>query len=600
MQGTYDFEARWFGVYEVKSAVAVAAGTTVTWQTYAATEFMRSSSGSGLSGQDSAMWVRPAGSSGWYFSGYPNGAGQVAQELLPSSYDFQARWFGVYQVQSAVAVSANSTVTFQTYAATEFMRSSTGAGLSGQDSAIWVRPAGSSGWYFSGYPNGSGQVAQELLASSYDFQARWFGVYGVKSAVPILSNTTVTWQTYAGDGVHAVVDGFGVVGSGQCDVGAAGGLVGLVLLGVSERFGSGRAGVVAVELRLRGAVVRGVRGAVGGRDLRRLDGDVPDVRGDGVHAVVDRCGVVGSGQCDLGAAGGLVGLVLLGVSERCRVRSCRSCWRRRMTSRRGGSVCTGEVGGADPFEHDGDVADAMPATEFMRSSTGSGLSGQDSAIWVRPAGSSGWYFSGYPNSSGQVAQELLPSSYDFQARWFGVYQVQSAVAISANSTVTFQGEAVTLSLLSSTGSGLSGQDSAIWVRPAGTSGWYFSGYPNSSGQVAQQLLDGSYDVQFRWLGAYQVSSANAVSGATTIAVNAAALNITARKTSDNSVVSGAATYVNTGGGYFFIGYTDGSGQSAAQVLVGTVSVQCTKSPLTGTNSNLAVGAGGTSTTVMLA
>ena len=112
------------------------------------------------------MWVRPAGSSGWYFSGYPNGSGQVAQELLPSSYDFQARWFGVYQVQSAVAISANSTVTFQTYAATEFMRSSTGAGLSGQDSAIWVRPAGSSGWYFSGYPNGSGQVAQELLASS--------------------------------------------------------------------------------------------------------------------------------------------------------------------------------------------------------------------------------------------------------------------------------------------------------------------------------------------------------------------------------------------------------------------------------------------------
>ena len=185
----------------------------------------------------------------------------------------------------------------------------------------------------------------------------------------------------------------------------------------------------------------------------------------------------------------------------------------------------------------------------MRSSTGSGLSGQDSAIWVRPAGTSVWYFSGYPNGSGQVAQELLPSSYDFQARWFGVYQVQSAVAISANSTVTFQGEAVTLSLLSSTGSGLSGQDSAIWVRPAGTSVWYFSGYPNSSGQVAQQLLDGSYDVQFRWLGAYQVSSANAVSGATTIAVNAAALNITARKTSDNSLVSGATTYVITGGGY---------------------------------------------------
>ena len=126
------------------------------------------------------------------------------------------------------------------------MRSSTGSGLSGQDSAIWVRPAGSSGWYFSGYPNGSGQVVQELLPSSYDFEARWFGVYEVKSAVSISADTTVTWQTCGGDGVHAVVDGCGVVGSGQCDLGAAGGLVGLVLLGVSERFGSGRAGVAGV------------------------------------------------------------------------------------------------------------------------------------------------------------------------------------------------------------------------------------------------------------------------------------------------------------------------------------------------------------------
>ena len=353
VQGTYDFEARWFGVYQVKSAIAVGAGTTVTWQTYAATEFLRSSSGAGLSGQDSAMWVRPAGSSGWYFSGYPNGAGQVAQELLASSYDFQARWFGVYQVQSAVAIAANSTVTFQTYAATEFMRSSTGAGLSGQDSAIWVRPAGSSGWYFSGYPNSSGQVAQELLASSYDFQARWFGVYGVQSAVPILSNTTVTWQTYA-------------------------------------------------------------------------------------------------------------------------------------------------------------------ATEFMRSSSGAGLSGQDSAMWVRPAGSSGWYFSGYPNGAGQVAQELLASSYDFQARWFGVYQVQSAVAIAANSTVTFQTYAATEFMRSSTGAGLSGQDSAIWVRPAGSSGWYFSGYPNSSGQVAQELLASSYDFQARWFGVYGVQSAVPILSNTTV------------------------------------------------------------------------------------
>ena len=193
----------------------------------------------------------------------------------------------------------------------------------------------------------------------------------------------------------------------------------------------------------------------------------------------------------------------------------------------------------------------------------------------------------------------MASSYDFEARWFGVYQVKSAVSVPAATTVTWQGEAATLSLLSSTGSGLTGQDSAIWVRPAGTSNWYFSGYPNGSGQVVQQLLASSYDVQFRWLGAYQISTANAVNSATNITVNTAALTITARKVSDNSLVTGANTYVITGGGSFFVGYTDGSGQFAAQVLVGTVGAQCTKSPLTGTNSNLAVGAGGASTTVLL-
>ena len=157
---SYDFEARWFGVYEVKSAVSVPADTTVTWQSVAATEFMRSSTGSGLSGQDSAIWVRPAGTSNWYFSGYPNGSGQVVQELLVSSYDFEARWFGVYEVKSAVSIPADTTVTWQTVAATEFMRASTGSGLTGQDSAIWVRPAGTSSLVFLGVSEwfGSGRA----------------------------------------------------------------------------------------------------------------------------------------------------------------------------------------------------------------------------------------------------------------------------------------------------------------------------------------------------------------------------------------------------------------------------------------------------------
>ena len=315
--------------------------TTITFQLSTITLQMRASSGSGLSGQDSAIWWRPAGTTSWSFAGYPNGSGNVSVTLLSGSYDFEARWFGVYQVQSGVSVPAATTVTWQAVAATEFMRASSGSGLSGQDSAIWVRPAGTSSWYFSGYPNGSGQVVQDLLTSSYDFQARWFGVYQVQSGVSVPAATTVTWQ-------------------------------------------------------------------------------------------------------------------------------------------------------------------AVAATEFMRASSGSGLSGQDSAIWVRPAGTSSWYFSGYPNGSGQVVQDLLTSSYDFQARWFGVYQVQSGVSVPAATTVTWQAVAATEFMRASSGSGLSGQDSAIWVRPAGTSSWYFSGYPNGSGQVVQESVDvESYDFQARWFGVYR-------------------------------------------------------------------------------------------------
>ena len=64
--------------------------------------------------------------------------------------------------------------------------------------------------------------------------------------------------------------------------------------------------------------------------------------------------------------------------------------------------------------------------------------------------------------------------------------------------------------------------------------------------------------------------------------------------------AGANTWVITGGGSFYLGTTDGSGQYVAQVLTGTMNVQCTKSPLTGTVSNVTVPAGGAATTVQLA
>ncbi len=439
LDGGYTVSMTYNGTTTTQSAT-LSSDTTLTFTapgSVTATLQMLSSTGSGLTGQDAAIWWRAAGASSWTFAGYPNASGAVSFTANAGNYDFRARWFGTYDIKTNVAISSGTAVTFQAVAVTEFLRSSTGTGLTGQDSAIWLRPSGTSSWYFSGYPNASGQVVQQLLNGNYDFRARWFGVLEVSPSTAVSSATTVTFQ-------------------------------------------------------------------------------------------------------------------------------------------------------------------AVAVTEFLRSSTGTGLTGQDSAIWLRRSGTSSWYFSGYPNASGQVVQQLLNGNYDFRARWFGTYDIKTNIAISAATTVTFQAVAVTEFLRSSTGTGLTGQDSAIWLRPSGTSSWYFSGYPNASGQVVQQLLNGNYDFRARWLGVLEVSPSTAITAATTVTFQAASIDITALRTSDNSVVSGATVSIITGGGTYNVGSTDGTGKFLAQVLVGTVGVRCTRSPITGTNSNIVVPAGGTSTTVMLA
>ena len=242
----------------------------------------------------------------------------------------------------------------------------------------------------------------------------------------------------------------------------------------------------------------------------------------------------------------------------------------------------------------------VTATLRMLASTGTGLHGQDGAMWYRASGGSSWIFAGYPNAGGTVSFSAHPGTYDFRARWFGQHEVKLAVAIASGTVVTFQTVPATESIRTSTGTALSGQDAAFWVRPAGTATWYFSGYPNGSGEVVQQLLNGSYEFRTQWLGTLEVSPTTAVSGPATVTFQAAGISITARRTSDNSVVSGATVSVITGNTNYSVGTTDATGQYVAQVLVSTVGVRCTLSPITGANSNLVVPSGGISTTVMLA
>jgi hypothetical protein len=195
--GTYDIEARWFAATSVQSSVAVVANAppTVAFHTKLATLRMLSSTGPGLAGQDESMWVRPTGTSVWNQSDLPS-AGVVTQELLPGTYDVRSRWINVYAQQSSIAVNGPVTVTFTSVPFTLRMLTSSGAGLSGQDEAVWVRQTGTTNWFFLG-PPASGVLVQEVYAATYDAKFRWTGTSVTLGSNAVSGPATVTINAVA-------------------------------------------------------------------------------------------------------------------------------------------------------------------------------------------------------------------------------------------------------------------------------------------------------------------------------------------------------------------------------------------------------------------
>ena len=219
---------------------------------------------------------------------------------------------------------------------------------------------------------------------------------------------------------------------------------------------------------------------------------------------------------------------------------------------------------------------------------------------MRPAGTSSWFFSGYSERfrSGRARSArgelrlpgavVRPVRGEDERRHRGRHDRDVARASSHAQLAALDRR-----------SGLSGQDSAIWVRPNGTSSWYFSGYPNASGQVAQEVLVASYDVQFRWLGVYPGALGAGREQRDDDRGERGRAHGYRSQDLRQQPRAGANTSVITAGGTYYLGYTNGSGQYVAQVARRHGGVQCTKSPLTGTNSNVVVPSGGTSATVML-
>ncbi len=529
----------------------------------------------------------------WTPMGSTDANGQVNAALADGNYDFRVVLRGTTNTLSGVAVTQGILVTFPTVNLTVDLLDGAGAPLAG--GAVSIVSSGGNASSLGTTP-GSGSVAAQILPAVYDVTMTYAGRSMTQTGISVNAATTVTFRTHTltvrleSDGDGAPLPG-GVVtatptGGTPYALGTTNGsgVVVATLLGgpytVSMTY-NGVTTTQSVTLSAHATVVFTAPTAT----LRMLASTGTGLSGQDAAIWYRSAGATSWTFAGYPNAAGAVSF-----SSNAGSYDFRARWFGQYEIKLGVTISSGTV---VTFQ-------AVAATEFMRSSTGGGLSGQDSAIWVRPAGTTSWFFSGYPNASGQVIQELFSANYDFRARWFGTLEVQSAIVVNAPVTVTFQAVAATEFMRSSTGGGLSGQDSAIWVRPSGTTSWFFSGYPNASGQVIQELFSATYDFRARWLGTLEISPTTAIAGPTTVTFQAAGVDVTARRTSDNSPVSGATVSVITGATSFTVGTTDVSGKFLAEVLVSTIGVRCTLSPITGTNSNLVVPSGGISTTVMLA
>ncbi len=516
--GAYDFEARWFGVFSAQLNVSVSGGTTVTFRTAPATSVLLASTNAGLSGQDAAFFFRVNGTAPWTLTGAPDASGSAVQELFPGTYDFETRWFGMFAGQSAVVVSTSAppTITFRTAPATLQLLASTGAGLTGQDGAFFVRPNGALPWTLSGHPDATGTVVQELLPGAYDVDARWFAADSVQSAVSVVAGqpVTVTFQTK------------------------------LATLRLLSSGGSGLSGYDgAIWVRPTGTTPWILTGALD------ASGTVAQELLAGTYDVEARW----FGAFDSQSAVGVSGPTTVAFHTK-------------------------------------------PATLRMVSSTGPGLAGQDESMWVRQSGTSTWYQTATP-VNGVVPQELFAGTYDVRSRWFGVFAQQSSVNVNAGATVTFTSVPLTLRMLTSSGSGLTGQDESIWVRQSGGGTYFPLGAPAANGVLVQELFPSTYDAKFRWTASFAISSSNVVSGPTTVTVSAVAMVMTCRRQSDGTPVSGATGSVVNGASTFPFGTSNASGVVNVQVWSGPHDFRCKLGALQGTNTNVNAPAGGGATTV---
>ena len=218
----YDVTMTYASHSMTKTSIASTPPTTVPFTTHTLTVKLLTAGGAGLSG--GSVTVTPTGDSSFSL-GSTNASGIVTATVLDGPYTIAMSYSGMTSTQTADTERGHDgdLPDRHDHAEDVFVDR---CGLSGQDSAIWWRPAGHLEWSFAGYPNGSGIVTMSMLPGNYDFEAGL--VQRVRGEVGGRDHRRVDRDVAVGrgDGVHAGLDRFGTARPGQRDLGAAGGDVG--------------------------------------------------------------------------------------------------------------------------------------------------------------------------------------------------------------------------------------------------------------------------------------------------------------------------------------------------------------------------------------
>ena len=192
-------------------------------------------------------------------------------------------------------------------------------------------------------------------------------------------------------------------------------------------------------------------------------------------------------------------------------------------------------------------------TVELKDSTGGPLSGGVVQYY-----SGGWQAFGTTDASGRISKELQPGTYTFSMNYAFARQ-EKAQNIATDPTVVFQTTNVTIQLKDSTGA----------LMDTDTVQYYSGGWRNigstSGGQVAKELLPGSYTFSMNYAYARQEKAQNI---ATNPIVVFQTISVTVQLKDSTGTLMDTGTVQYYSGGWRDIGSTSG-GQVNKELLPGT-------------------------------